>query len=71
VQGPLSRFGDTAANSGMLALLDEFESTRELPVSVKTVAASSAAAAWRILLMRTYELLADAVLAVGCLEYLN
>jgi hypothetical protein len=55
----------------MLALLDEFESTRELPVSVKTVAASSAAAAWRILLMRTYESLADAVLAVGCLEYLN
>jgi hypothetical protein len=71
VQGPLSRFGDTAANSGMLALLDEFESTRELPVSVKTVAASSAAAAWRIFLMRTYESLADAVLAVGCLEYLN
>jgi hypothetical protein len=51
-QGPLSRFGDTAANSGMLSLLDEFESTKGLPVGVKTAAASSAAAAWRIFLMR-------------------
>lgn len=50
-QGPLSRFGDTAANSGMLTLLDELDSTRNLPVGVKTAAASSAAAGWRIFLM--------------------
>lgn len=52
-QGPLSRFGDTAANSGMLTLLESFDSTKGLPVGVKTAAASTAAAAWRIFLMRT------------------
>lgn len=51
-QGPLSRFGDTAANSGMLTLLDSFDSTKDLPVGVKTAAASGCAAAWRIFLMR-------------------
>lgn len=50
-QGPLSRFGDTAANSGMLTLLDSFDETKGLPVGVKTAAASGAAAAWRIFLM--------------------
>jgi len=50
-QGPLSRFGDTAANSGMLALLDSMESTADLHVSAKTGAASMAAAGWRICLM--------------------
>ena len=29
-QGPLSRFGDTAANTGMLTLLDSFEVTKDL-----------------------------------------
>ncbi len=53
-QGPLSRFGDTAANSGMLTLLDEFDSTKGLPVGAKTAAASTAAAMWRIFLMRTF-----------------
>lgn len=53
VQGPLSRFGDTAANSGTLAILDEFDSTKNLPLGVKTAFASTAAAAWRIFLMRT------------------
>lgn len=51
-QGPLSRFGDTAANSGILTLLDSFDNTKDLPVGVKTAAASSTAAAWRIFLMR-------------------
>jgi len=51
VQGPMSRFGDTAANTGILTLLDNVESTKELPVAVKTVAASAAAAGWRIFLM--------------------
>lgn len=51
IQGPLSRFGDTAANTGMLALLDSFETTENLPVGVKTIAASVAAALFRIFLM--------------------
>lgn len=51
IQGPLSRFGDTAANTGMLTLLDSMESTRDLSVAYKTVAASMSAAAFRICLM--------------------
>eukprot|EP00049_Salpingoeca_infusionum_P018358 m.356899 g.356899 ORF g.356899 m.356899 type:complete len:297 (-) comp17656_c0_seq1:362-1252(-) len=51
LQGPLSRFGDTAANSGVLALLDSLESTKNLPVGVKTMCSSAAAASWRIFLM--------------------
>lgn len=50
-QGPLSRFGDTAANTGVLTLLESYESTRTLPVGVKTVCASLTAAGWRIFLM--------------------
>jgi len=51
VQGPLSRFGDTASNTGMLALLDSYEATTTLPLGVKTGSASLAAAMFRILLM--------------------
>lgn len=51
VQGPMSRFGDTAANTGVLTLLNNVEATKELPVAVKTVAASATAAGWRIFLM--------------------
>ena len=51
VQGPLSRFGDTAANTGMLTLLDNIELTKDLNVGFKTVAASMAAGAFRIFLM--------------------
>ena len=43
-QTPLSRFGDTAANSGMLALL----ATSDLPMSVQTACASAVAAIWRM-----------------------
>merc|ERR1719424_27067 len=43
-QTPLSRFGDTAANSGVLALL----ATSDLPVGLRTAAASGAASLWRI-----------------------
>eukprot|EP00956_Cyclotella_meneghiniana_P024569 scaffold49508_cov47-Cyclotella_meneghiniana.AAC.2 len=39
VQGPLSRFGDTAANTGMLTLLDSLEVTKDLNVAYKTVGA--------------------------------
>lgn len=51
MQGPLSRFGDTAANTGMIALLDAYEFTAEMPVAAKTVCASLAAAVFRIFLM--------------------
>jgi hypothetical protein len=47
VQGPLSRFGDTAANAGTLSLLEN----SNLSIWLKTMAASSAAASFRILLM--------------------
>lgn len=47
LQGPLSRFGDTAANAGIMELLKDVE----MPVLAKTVAASAAAATWRSLLM--------------------
>lgn len=47
VQGPLSRFGDTAANTGVLALMESMDSTKGLPVGVKTLCASGAAALWR------------------------
>eukprot|EP00124_Ichthyophonus_hoferi_P002375 Ihof_evm4s159 gene=Ihof_evmTU4s159 len=51
IQGPLSRFGDTAANAGVLALLDSFDTTRSLPVGLKTACASMGAASWRLCLM--------------------
>lgn len=51
IQGPLSRFGDTAANQGMLTLLNSNESTKSLPAAVKTVAASFTSAMWRVVLM--------------------
>lgn len=50
-QGPLSRFGDTAANAGMLEFLNSQEKTKELPIAVKTMSASLAAALWRVNLM--------------------
>eukprot|EP00121_Abeoforma_whisleri_P005943 Awhi_evm1s5394 len=48
VMGPASRFGDVAANAGVLALLDSYDNTKDLPVFVKTACASGAAALWRI-----------------------
>lgn len=51
LQGPLSRFGDTAANTGVLAFLNANPSTANLPSPVKTIAASAGAATWRIFLM--------------------
>eukprot|EP00798_Chlamydomonas_sp_ICE-L_P030089 gene30089-35051_t len=47
IQGPLSRFGDTAANTGVLAGLEDVD----IPPALKTVAASAGAAAFRIILM--------------------
>eukprot|EP00563_Minutocellus_polymorphus_P016399 CAMPEP_0181050986 /NCGR_PEP_ID=MMETSP1070-20121207/16810_1 /TAXON_ID=265543 /ORGANISM="Minutocellus polymorphus, Strain NH13" /LENGTH=288 /DNA_ID=CAMNT_0023129971 /DNA_START=8 /DNA_END=874 /DNA_ORIENTATION=+ len=51
LQGPLSRFGDTAANTGVLTLLDSMDATKDMSVGIKTVAASTAAALFRIFLM--------------------
>lgn len=47
IQGPLSRFGDTAANAGMLALLEG----SSVPIFVQTFAASGGAAFFRVFLM--------------------
>lgn len=51
IQGPMSRFGDTAANTGMLTLLNSMDETKNLSVGFKTIAASASAAAFRIFLM--------------------
>jgi hypothetical protein len=51
IQGPLSRFGDTAANTGALVLLDSLEETKDLSTTIKTGAASISAALFRIVLM--------------------
>ena len=51
VQGPLARFGDTAANAGVIALMDARPETKGLPVGAKTACASAAAASWRVALM--------------------
>jgi len=50
IQGPVSRFGDTAANAGILALLNSNPTMRKLPSLLKTVFASVAAAAFRMVL---------------------
>lgn len=50
-QGPLSRFGDTAANAGALSLLNQNPKTKDLPVAAKTMVASTCAGLWRINLM--------------------
>ena len=46
IQTPLSRFGDTACNSGVLELL----TMTTLPISVRTAIAGAAAALWRVAL---------------------
>ena len=51
IQGPLSRFGDTAANIGVLVFLEENESTKDINIGIKTSIASFVAALWRINLM--------------------
>ena len=50
VQGPVSRFGDTAANAGILALLQSNTYMKKLPALIQTVFASLAAAAFRMIL---------------------
>ena len=50
LQGPLARFGDTAANVGILALLSSNTFMRGLPSPVKTIFAGVAAACFRMVL---------------------
>ncbi|KAF8804147.1 mitochondrial carrier [Phlegmacium glaucopus] len=50
VQGPVSRFGDTAANAGILALLQSNTYMKQLPLLIQTIFASLAAAAFRMIL---------------------
>lgn len=51
LQGPLSRFGDTAANTGTIIALDSNETTKKLPIWAKSACASLMAATFRITLM--------------------
>mmetsp|Transcript_4163 Transcript_4163/g.16821 ORF Transcript_4163/g.16821 Transcript_4163/m.16821 type:complete len:336 (-) Transcript_4163:759-1766(-) len=51
MQGPLSRFGDTAANTGTLVILDAYPMTKDLPAFAKTAFCSITAASWRLFLM--------------------
>lgn len=50
VQGPVSRFGDTFANAGILALLDSNPYLKNMWSVFKTVFASLAAALFRMIL---------------------
>jgi len=51
LQAPLSRFGDTAANIGVMTYLDSNPNTKNLPLSIKTFCGSTIAGLWRINLM--------------------
>lgn len=50
-QGSLSRFVDTATNTGMLGCLDSYDATREMNAAQKTFFVTSASCAVRILFM--------------------
>ncbi|KAI9566573.1 mitochondrial carrier domain-containing protein [Boletus coccyginus] len=50
IQGPVSRFGDTAANAGILALLESNTFMRKLPTFIKSAFSSVAAACFRMVL---------------------
>ncbi|KAH8724182.1 mitochondrial carrier domain-containing protein [Phaeosphaeriaceae sp. PMI808] len=51
IQGPVARFGDTAANAGILALLQSNGYLKQLPSPIQTIFASCCAAAFRMILM--------------------
>jgi hypothetical protein len=50
IQGPVSRFGDTAANAGIFALLNSNSYMKKMPTLVKSGFAALAAAAFRMIL---------------------
>jgi len=51
IQAPLSRFGSTAANDSVQALLQSFEATKMWGLGLETVIASVFVGIWRMLLM--------------------
>lgn len=51
IQGPLSRFGDTAANSGIMYYLNQNSHTQNLNIGTKSFFCSTGAALWRIVIM--------------------
>lgn len=51
LQGPLSRFGDTAANTLVLALLLDLDPNSTIPLALRTALGSVVAGLWRIILM--------------------
>eukprot|EP00607_Mallomonas_marina_P010049 CAMPEP_0182419682 /NCGR_PEP_ID=MMETSP1167-20130531/4082_1 /TAXON_ID=2988 /ORGANISM="Mallomonas Sp, Strain CCMP3275" /LENGTH=255 /DNA_ID=CAMNT_0024594735 /DNA_START=348 /DNA_END=1112 /DNA_ORIENTATION=+ len=51
MQGPLSRFGDTAANALVLSLIEALDTETNIPLPLRTVTGSVAAGIWRIFLM--------------------
>ncbi|GAA5887764.1 hypothetical protein JCM16303_002321, partial [Sporobolomyces ruberrimus] len=51
VQGPVARFGDTASNTGVLALMESNEWLKSLPTGVKTAVGSALGALFRMVLM--------------------
>jgi hypothetical protein len=48
LQNPLSRFGDTAANTGVLSMFEATTGDSTVPISVRTAVASGVAALWRV-----------------------
>eukprot|EP00596_Hydrurales_sp_CCMP1899_P004120 CAMPEP_0119050530 /NCGR_PEP_ID=MMETSP1177-20130426/70467_1 /TAXON_ID=2985 /ORGANISM="Ochromonas sp, Strain CCMP1899" /LENGTH=461 /DNA_ID=CAMNT_0007029049 /DNA_START=366 /DNA_END=1751 /DNA_ORIENTATION=+ len=51
IQGPLSRFGDTASNALVITLLEVLDPSGTIPVFLRTGVASTGAALWRIFLL--------------------
>jgi len=51
LQGPLARFGDTAANTGVNAYWENNDYTKDLPIAIKTFVASCTAASFRVFIM--------------------
>ncbi|PVI01945.1 mitochondrial carrier [Periconia macrospinosa] len=50
IQGPVARFGDTAANAGILALLHSNTYLAKLPSPIQTIFVSACAASFRMIL---------------------
>lgn len=50
IQAPISRFGDTFSNTLFIQLLNRYDSTKDLPIMVKTLGASLTSATFRSLL---------------------
>ena len=46
--GPISRFGDTAMNDGVLTLFDSYHELKNIPIAIQTGCASVMAGLWRI-----------------------